>query len=86
RYCSAERQIAIMQMINRFIKLSENAIDLDIPVESISTLPVMRKLKRMGEEIGEDDLDNFDDLRIELEEAFTQLIRHAKRETAHHEG
>ncbi|MGB5518713.1 MAG: V-type ATP synthase subunit A [Gammaproteobacteria bacterium] len=86
RYCSAERQIAMMQMINRFIKLSENAIDLDIPVESISTLPVMRKLKRMGEEIGEDDLDNFDDLRIELEEAFTQLIRHAKRETAHHEG
>ena len=30
RFCSAERQIAMMQMISRFIELSENAIDLDI--------------------------------------------------------
>ena len=55
-------------------------------VETISALPVMRKLRRMGEEIGEDELDDFDDLRDRLEEAFKQLTRHAKRETARHEG
>ena len=86
RYCSAERQIEMMQMINRFIRLSENAIELDHSVEAISALPVMRKLVRMGEEIGEDDLDSFDELRIELDEAFEQLIRSATQQETSHEG
>jgi V/A-type H+-transporting ATPase subunit A len=86
RYCSAERQIEMMQMIGRFIRLSENAVELDHSVEAISALPVMRKLMRMGEEIGEDDLDSFDVLRIELDEAFEQLTGSAKQEAVSHEG
>ena len=73
RYCSAERQIAMMQMINRFIKLSESAVEMNIDVETIAALPVMRKLMRMGEELGEDDLEKYDDLRSELDDAFTHL-------------
>ena len=80
RYCSAERQIEMMQMISRVIRLSRNAIELDRSVETISALPVMRKLRRMGEEIGEDDMDRFDDLRDELDEAFEQLTRSARQE------
>jgi V/A-type H+-transporting ATPase subunit A len=75
RYCSAERQIAMMQIITRFIKLSENAIELGITLEAISALAVMRRLMRMGEEIGEDDLDKFDQLRAELDHSFTRLTR-----------
>ena len=86
RYCSAERQIAMMQMINRFIKHSENAVEMNISVETITALPVMRKLMRMGEEIGEDDLEKYNDLRMELDDAFTQLTRSSKQETESHES
>ena len=73
RYCSAERQIAMMQMINRFIRHTENAVEMKFSMETVAALPVMRKLMRMGEEIGEDDLDRYNDLRIELDDAFSQL-------------
>jgi V/A-type H+-transporting ATPase subunit A len=86
RYCSAERQIEMMQMISHFIRLSRNAIELEHSVESLSALPVMRKLRRMGEEIGEDDMDRFDDLRDELDEAFEQLTRSTRQETETDEG
>ena len=86
RYCSAERQIAMMQMISRFIELSKNAIELNISVETISTLPVMRRLMRMGEEIGEDDLDRFDELRVDLDGVFSRLTHGSKQDSASHEG
>jgi V/A-type H+-transporting ATPase subunit A len=86
RYCSAERQIAMMQMINRFIKHSENAVEMNISVETITALPVMRKLMRMGEEIGEDDLEKYNELRMELDTAFTDLTRSSKQETESHES
>ena len=86
RYCSAERQIAMMQMINRFIRHSEHAVEMNISVESINALPVMRKLMRMGEEIGEDDLEKYDDLRAELDDAFSQLTSSSKLEDETDEG
>jgi V/A-type H+-transporting ATPase subunit A len=76
----------MMQMINRFIKHSENAVEMNISVETISALPVMRKLMRMGEEIGEDDLEKYNDLRMELDTAFTDLTRTSKQEAESHES
>ncbi|MEN8213006.1 MAG: V-type ATP synthase subunit A [Pseudomonadota bacterium] len=73
RYCSAERQMAMMQMITRFIELSKNAVDSDISIEAINGLPLLRRLMRMGEEIGEEELDRFKQLRSDLDAAFTQL-------------
>jgi V/A-type H+-transporting ATPase subunit A len=86
RYCSAERQIAMMQIITRFIELSENAVDMNIDIETIGTLPVMRGLMRMGEEIGEDDQDKFHDLRIELDAAFTHLTSGETQESNSNES
>ena len=86
RYCSPERQIAMMQLINRFIRLSEEAVDQGIGIETISTLPVLRKLMRMGEEIGEDDLEKFAELNTELDSAFTDLMRDTRRGETLDEG
>ena len=86
RYCSPERQILMMKLINRFIKLSENAIELDISIETIGALPVIRKLMRMGEEIGEHALERFSELNAELDGAFTDLTRNASREAENHES
>ena len=86
RYCSAERQIAMMKMITIFIESSKSAIAMGISIEAISTMPVMRRLMRMGEEIGEDKLAEFNDLHTELDAAFAQLRRNVEQETASSES
>jgi V/A-type H+-transporting ATPase subunit A len=77
RYCSTARQIAMMQMITRFIELSAAAVDRHVSVEAISALPVMRRLRRMGEDIDNDHLDRFDALRDDLDSGFARLNREA---------
>ena len=86
RYCSAERQIAMMQVITRFIELSQNAIEMDVSNETIARLPVMRRIMRMGEEIGEDSLDKYHELHAELEAAFTELTHTSTQEQASNES
>ena len=77
RFCSAERQIKMMNMISQFIDLSEAAIEQQVDVEAINQLPVMRRLRRMGEDIGEDEMNKFDQLRNDMVSEFTQLTRSA---------
>jgi V/A-type H+-transporting ATPase subunit A len=79
RYCSAERQIAMMKLITYFIDQSGKAVTTHIRVEDIAALPVMRRLRRMGEEIGENELEKFDALRRELDDECSQLSRGATR-------
>jgi V/A-type H+-transporting ATPase subunit A len=82
RYCSAERQIAMMKIITVFIESSSNAIATGSSIESISNMPVMRRLMRMAEEIAEDHLEKFDVLHAELDTAFAQLRASVSQETA----
>ena len=76
----------MMKLISRFIKLSSDAVEMEVGIEAISTLPVVRKLMRMGEEIGEDKLDQFAGLNTELDEAFTDLMRNTGPEAQTHES
>ena len=73
RFCSPARQIAMMQVIMRFIDLSEAAVARGVSVEAIAAAPVMRHLRRMSEDIGEDHSEQFDALCDAMEEAFTQM-------------
>lgn len=73
RYCSPERQGKMMQLLARFIRLSEKAIEQGVDIELINSLPLLRKLKRMSEDIGETELERYDALRAEQEEAFAAL-------------
>jgi V/A-type H+-transporting ATPase subunit A len=76
RFCSTARQIAMMQTIVRFIELSEQAVQNNIGVETINALPVLRRLRRMGEDIGEEQVEeDFENLRGDLEAVFTALTR-----------
>jgi V/A-type H+-transporting ATPase subunit A len=80
RFCVPARQVAMMKLIIHFIETSEKAVALRVSVESISALPVMRRLRRMGEEIGDGELDKFDELRHELEVECTRLTTQAARD------
>jgi V/A-type H+-transporting ATPase subunit A len=69
-----------MRLINHFIDQSEKAVAQTVSVDAINTLPVMRRLRRMGEEIGDDELEKFDELRQELEVECNRLTMQAARD------
>jgi V/A-type H+-transporting ATPase subunit A len=75
RFCSPERQIAMMQTLVRFIDLSEAALAQQVDMAELATLPLLRRLRRMGEDIGDEQLDQFDALRRDMEAAFIQLAK-----------
>ena len=74
RYCSPARQAIMMQLLSRFIRLSEKAIEQGVDFELVSNLPLLRKLRRMSEDISEDELEQYDALRSEQEDAFAALM------------
>ena len=75
RFCSPERQIAMMQTLVRFIDLSEAALAQQVDMAELATLPLLRRLRRMGEDIGDEQLDQFEALRRDMEAAFIQLAK-----------
>ena len=75
RYCSAARQAAMMQTLNHFIDLSEAALAQRVSVEVIGALPVIRELRRMGEDISDDQVEQFEELQGRLDTAITELTR-----------
>ena len=75
RYCSPERQTAMLKLILRFIELAGTALDRGVSPQAIAELDVMRRLQRMGEEIGEDNLDRIPLLLAELESQVAQLSK-----------
>ena len=82
RYCSPARQALMMQLISRFIDLSAQAIEQNVAIESINNLPILRRLRRMNEDIGEDALDRFETLRLDTENAIAKLIKEAAAHAA----
>ncbi len=73
RYCSPQRQIAMLKLLVRFIALAEAALQRGVALQAIAELPVLRRLQRMGEEIGEDQLQNFGELGASIEAAMAGL-------------
>jgi len=73
RYCSAERQSEMLRLVMRFIALSREALGRGARPEQIGALAIHRRLQRMGEEIGEDDIARFAELWPQLEREFAGL-------------
>lgn len=75
RYCSPSRQAAMMNLLTRFIDLSQQAIDQKVDIELINTMPLLRRLRRMNEDISEDDMEQYDVLRTDMENAFSSFSK-----------
>jgi len=73
RYCSAERQSEMLRLVMRFITLAREALARGATPEAMAALPVHRRVQRMGEEIGEDQLARYAELRAQLEREFAGL-------------
>ena len=73
RFCPAAKQAAMMKLLDRFIESSAQAVAAGADVAVINSLPVLRKLRRMGEEIENDALEEFEALGKKMDIAFTLL-------------
>ncbi len=73
RYCSPQRQAAMLGLILHFVTLAERALEHGIAPQKLAELPILRRMQRMGEEIGENQLDRFSELRATLDTAVADL-------------
>jgi V/A-type H+/Na+-transporting ATPase subunit A len=73
RFCSPERQTAMLKLILHFVALAQAALARGVAPQAMAELEVLRRLQRMGEEIGEDQLDKFTQLSAAVETAFAGL-------------
>ncbi|HKJ70535.1 MAG TPA: V-type ATP synthase subunit A [Gammaproteobacteria bacterium] len=73
RYTSPARQAAMMRTIDRFLDRAEEAVADGVAVSRISGLGLLRRLRRMGEEIGEDEADAFEELGRRIDDDFDRL-------------
>ena len=51
------------------------AIEKKVNIENIINLPLLRRIRRMNEDIGEDDMKQFEELRVEMEKEFSKLMK-----------
>ncbi|MBF0128100.1 MAG: V-type ATP synthase subunit A, partial [Magnetococcales bacterium] len=74
RYASPKKQTRMMGLLNRFMDRAEAAVSAGSGVERIAGLPILRRLQRMGEDIGEEEMERFDTLEEMLEADFGSLV------------
>ncbi len=75
RYCSPQRQTAILGIVVRFLDLARSAVDAGVPPDEVAALPVRLTLARIGEEYGEQQLEGIRALWQQLERDFDALSR-----------
>jgi len=76
RYCSPERQAAMLRVVVHFLDRAEAAVAAGVDPEAIAALEVLATLRRLGEEFGEDRIGDIEQLWSEIDDAF-----HALQET-----
>jgi V/A-type H+-transporting ATPase subunit A len=73
RYCSPQRQTAMMGLIDRFIALAEQAVAAGAEVDAIQGMGALHRLRRMGEAFGEGHPERYRQLGLQVESEFSHL-------------
>lgn len=81
RFCAPEKQVGILNLIDRFIHLAKGALKKGIEPEALAALPIVHKLQRVSEEVTNEQMESLSQLAHELEAAFTHLLD-SRRATA----
>ena len=68
------KQAAMMKIIGRFIELATQAVAAGVAPDKLSRLACLRPLARMGEEIGDDEMEKFVAVAAALEAEFHALL------------
>jgi V/A-type H+-transporting ATPase subunit A len=75
RYCSPQRQTAILGVVMRFIDLAQTSLEHGVALESIAALPIRQVLQRAGETYGEDRIPAIRELWKQMDSEFAALIK-----------
>jgi V/A-type H+/Na+-transporting ATPase subunit A len=63
----------MLRLVMRFITLARQSLTRGATPEQVAALPIHRRVQRMGEEIGEDQIARFAELWPQLEREFAGL-------------
>lgn len=72
-FCVPEKQYKMLEIIFDFGDGAEELLSLGVPLFKIVESPVFSEIKRMREEIENDELDKFDRLSSKIDEEFSKL-------------
>jgi V/A-type H+-transporting ATPase subunit A len=81
RYCSPTRQSAMLRLLMHFVESAQAAVKKDVAPDAIDSLPVLRRLRRLGEEMGEDQTELAADLWTAIDDEFQVLQGDSKDES-----
>jgi V/A-type H+-transporting ATPase subunit A len=81
RYCSPERQAAMLRAVMHFIELAERAMENGVTLARIADLPILAHMMRLGEEFGEDAIDRLRLLPRRLDHDFAALEAEVEHES-----
>ncbi len=70
RYCSPERQAAMLRVVVHFLDRAEEAVRAGAEPAAIAALPVLEELARLGEEYGEDRITDIEQLWHAIDDGF----------------
>ena len=73
RFCSVNKQNAMLRILMRFFDQSEVALARGANVQAIADSPFFRRISRMGEEITDDTLSKFEELDQQMEAELSHL-------------
>jgi len=73
RYCSPQRQVAMLEVLLHFMDRAEAAVEAGIAPARLGALPGLRQLQRLGEEFGEADLRRLKQLPRQIDFEFDSL-------------
>jgi V/A-type H+-transporting ATPase subunit A len=74
----------MMRLLGRFIELAEAALAAGVELERIAGVACLRALQRMGEDIGDNQLERLAELEARLEREFAQLAPATEASDAAH--
>ena len=81
RYCSPARQSAMLRLLMHFVESAQAAVKKDVAPVAIESLPVLRRLRRLGEEMGEEQTELAADLWTAIDDEFQALQGDSKNES-----
>jgi V/A-type H+-transporting ATPase subunit A len=82
RVCTPAKQAEMMKLIDRFAEVAGLALEAGVHPDALAAYPCVRALRRMGEEIGNDELPRFAELAARLEAEFHAPAPESRNETA----
>ncbi len=84
RVCTPAKTAAMMKLVGRFCDLAEGALARGAPPQAIAQLHARRELIRMGEDVEAANLARMDEIALDMERDFAEIVAEDKHHAPDH--